>query len=235
MRILFFNEIENATVTSLNGSLNYPAESIYHVFLRKRFKAVVDNDMLTITLPAAVDMNCFFMAYHNISSGTVSFYDGSLAFIDSIALSAPGDPFVSYFDTIAVRRITVDIQSDDAAVYVGGIFAGLYTQMPEVLAGFPFAVNDATSFDQSPGGQVLRNQAPALRQRELTFDNLGLYEKIDLDNKILDLGIAKPVMIDLFEGNEDYDGILYGYLGKAREIENPGNRYTVKIQLNEAR
>lgn len=238
MRILFTNEIEGSSVSAVNGSTNYPADSIYHVFLRKKFKSDIDNDTLTIDLSEAVAMNCFFMGYHNVVDGTVSFFDDALAPIGTpISLASAGDIFVNYFDSISVKRITVEIESSGAQVYVGGIGAGSYHQMPtDVTAGSPFAIEDATTGQKSAGGQVSRNQAPSLRSRQYTWPDMGLSDAMALDAVVRGVGIMKPIWIDLFEGAPALDAPMYGVITEPRQLTNPAaGRFDMSIRFLEAR
>jgi hypothetical protein len=239
MRILFVNEIEGAVVTSVNGSLNYPAESIYHPFLRKKFKSLFDNDVLTIDLSETVDMNCFFMGFHNVTAGTVSFFDGALSPVGTpIDLASALGIFTSYFSTISVKRIVVEAEcAGSSQLYIGGIGAGVYQQMPLDMTNFaPFAVVDGTTVSQSVGGQVSRNRAPALRSRTWTWPTLDQTAKNDLDPYVLDLGIGKPVWMDLFEGEPDFDPPMYAAVTTPRELTNPApNRYVLTVSFQEAR
>lgn len=237
MRILFVNEIEGATVTAVNGSLNYPPTAIFHPFLRKRFKSTIDLDTLTIDLAAAVSMNCFFMGFHNVTAGTVTFLDGTLSPVGSpIDLASAADIFVSYFATISVKRIVVDVQATSGRVYIGGIGAGLYVQMPDHTAGAEFAVADDTAFSESMGGQTSRNAAPSLRAREWVFPDLDQVTKDALDPYVVVLGIGKPVYMDLFESNRAFDPPAYAKLMAPRKLTNPAtDRYDLTLNFKEAR
>ena len=238
MRILFVNEIEGSGVTSVNGSLNYPAESIYHPFLRKKFKSLLSSDALTIDLDSAADMNCFFMGFHNVTAGTVSFFDGALSPVGTpLDLASALDIFVAYFSTISVKRIVVDVSTTSSQVFIGGIGAGVYQQMPiDLTASFPFEVTEATTISRSAGGQTSRNKAPSLRSRSWTWPDLDQTEKDDLDPIVLALGIGKPVWMDLFENNRTFDPPMYAFVKDERGLTNPSfNRYDMTINFQEAR
>lgn len=240
MRILFRNEIEGATVTTVNGSLNYPGASIYHPFLRKKFKSLLISDALTIDLATAKNMNCFFMGFHNVASGTASFFDGSLSPVGSpIDLTAAADIFVSYFSTISVKRIVIDVSASASQVFIGGVGAGVYRQMPDeagITAGFPFDVADSTTIAQSVGGQISRNRGPSLRLREWTWPNLDQTTALDVDTDLLTLGIGKPVWIDVFEGNRGLEAPMYGAIMDSRKLTNPAvNRFDLTLKVQEAR
>ena len=239
MRILFENKIEHSTVAAQDGSLNYPADSIWHPFLRKKFKSEFGDDVLTIDLEEISDLNCFFMGYHNVDAGSVVFFDSGLSPIGSaLDLADAEDLFVAYFSSISVRRIVVTIQNTAGnQVYVGGIGAGTYVQMPTNLtAGFDRAVSDDTVVDESPGGQTSRNKAASLRIRSFTFPDMDATERDRVDAPILALGIGKPVYVDIFEGDRTADAPMYAKFTEPRRITNPAaRRYDLSIQLKEAR
>jgi hypothetical protein len=237
MRILFVNEIEGAAVSSVSGSLNYPADAIYHPFLRKKFKSLLDNDALTIDLDAAVPMNSFFMAFHNVESGTVSFFDGTLTPVGTpLDMTAAAAFFVAYFSTISAKRIVVDVACGAAQLYIGGIGAGTYRQMPDnVRDGYPFDVEDATSIARSPSGQTSRNAASPLRTRDFTWPNLDKSTADALDSNLLGLGIGKPVYVDLFEGSPEFDPPMYAAVSVPRVREHVGaNRYNINVKFMES-
>jgi hypothetical protein len=239
MRILLVNGIEGSTVSASNASLSYPAANVYHEFLRRRFKSLLSSDTLVIDLPDAVEMDSFFMAFHNVILGTVSFFDAGLAPIGTpIDLTNAVDILVSYFDTISVKRITVAVQSNPAdQVYIGGIGAGLAVEIPGmVLAGYEFSIEEATVISRSPGGQTSRNKAQALRARKFTFPNLNQGYKDAIDPQIVDLGIGKPVYVDFFEDDTaGFDPVIYAMVSDPRGLTNPQiGRYDLQLMLREA-
>lgn len=240
MKILFYNDLEGSTVTAVNGSLNYPPESIYHEFLRKKFKSLIETDSLTIDLAAAVDMNCIFIGFHNIGSGTVSFFDSALDPIGTpIDLAEADDIFVSHFSTISVKRITVSAVSTGDQLYIGGVGAGMSTTMPtERALPMPYSMGivEKTTISETSGGQVSRNRGAPLRERVLRWDHISKVTKDAIDAQVLIAGRGKPVFIDLFESDRDFDPPLYAQIVEDRSVmfENPGD-YMLELKVREAR
>lgn len=240
MKILFYNELEGSTVTAVSGSLNYPPSSIYHEFLRKKFKSMATTDTLTIDLEAAVDMNCLFIGFHNIGSGTASFFDGSLSPVgSSIDLAAADDIFVSHFATISVKRITISATSTGSMLYIGGVGAGMSTTMPtERALPMPYSMGivEKTTVTETTGGQVSRNRGASLRERVLRWDHVAKATKDVIEAKVLLTGVGKPIFIDLFENDRDFDPPIYAQIVTERSVmfEDPGD-YMIELKVREAR
>lgn len=239
MRVLFENKVERSTVSSNNGSLNYPGSGIWHPFLKKKFKGQSSDDVLTIDLQEVSNLNCFFMGWHNVTSGSVVFFDSGLSPIGSaIDLAGALDLFVTYFDTIAVKRIVVTVHNSSGnQVYIGGIGSGVYVQMPiNMTSGFERAISDDTQIDESPGGQTSRNKAASLRIRSFTFPAMDATERDRVDVPVVALGIGKPIYVDIFEGDRSADAPFYAKVTEPRRITNPAaGRYDMSITFKEAR
>jgi len=238
MRILFENKVEHSTVSAANGSLNYPPENIWDPFLWKKFKSRFGTDILTIDLAEISDLNCFFMAFHNVAIGSVVFLDGTLTPVGpSLDLASAQDIFVAYFDTISVRRITVTIEAATGQVFVGGIGSGVFQQMPvSMTRGSEFGISDATDITQSPAGQVSRNKAPGLRLRSFTWPDLSESDRAEIDPTIVALGIGKQVYMDLYEGERSFDPPMYAVVTEPRRMTFPSaNRYSLNMTFQEAR
>ncbi len=239
MRALLANAVERATVTSVNGSLNYPASSIYDEFLRRKFKSLFDTDTLTIDLVETSDVNSFYIGFHNIATGTVTFFDETLTPVgDVLDLAGILDIHVAYFDTITVRRIVVDMATVDAdtKLFVGEIGAGIYTQFPDViLAGYDFAIQDGTTIQSSQGGQTSRNKGSSLRSRDFTWPALTKAQFDAINTPVLSHGIGKTAFWDLFEDNRDFDPPMWAFVAKPREATQTNeNQFNVKLSLQEA-
>ncbi len=239
MRALLTNSIERATVTSLNGSLNYPASSIYDQFKRRKFKSLFDTDTMTIDLVETSNMNSFFLAFHNVASGSVTFFDDALSPVgDAIDLAGALDIHTAYFDTISVRRIVVNMDTGDAnlKLFVGEIGAGVYTQFPDlILAGYDFAIDDGTTIQSSQGGQTSRNKGVSLRARDFTWPALTKIQFDAINASLLTHGIGKTAFWDLFEDNRDFDPPMWAFVAKPREATQTNeNQFNLKLSLSEA-
>lgn len=237
MRALLVNAIERATVSSLNGSLNYPGEAIYHPFLRKKFKSLFNADTLTIDLEEVSAVNSFFMGFHNVTAGSVTFFDENLDPIgDVLDLTDALDIFTAYFDEIEVRRIVIDIETTESQVFIGGVGAGVYLQFPEfILAGYDFAVDDGTTITSSSGGQTSRNKGAALRSRAFVWPALTKVQFDALNGPVLAHGIGKSAFWDLFEENREFDPPMWATVAKAREVNQVDeNQFNFKLSLQEA-
>ena len=83
MRLSYNNLLKTAglSVDSENG--NYPVENLYHVWKKKPFKAEDTSCIITVTFDELSDISSVCMAYHNLSSATVNFYDSDDTLLDS--------------------------------------------------------------------------------------------------------------------------------------------------------
>lgn len=246
MKVLFVNEIENSTVRSVSGSLQYPADSIYHPFLKKKFKSLLESDVLTIDLAVAVSMDSLFLGYFNIISGSAAFFDGSLSPIgspidltDIYDSSDLGKVVAFHFSPISVKRIVITASCDPAdQLYIGGVGAGMAYSMPTYIErGYDPAIDEATTIIRSPGGQTSRNRAASLRSRQWGWPDVTRAEKDALDAELVALGTGKPVWIDPFEGDStDFDPPMYAIVADPRAVKNPSaNRWSFSITFKESR
>jgi len=90
MNVLTDNKILDATITSINGSENFPATNLQNVFLHQRYQSTTVDDTVTIVFDTSIDIDVFFFGYTNMSTMTVDFYDASNVKIESYQILADG-------------------------------------------------------------------------------------------------------------------------------------------------
>lgn len=85
MKVLFTNELKDATITALAPNANYPASNLNHIFAKLKYKGVGYSDTITAMLPDNVTANCFFYTYTNAESMEVRLYSNASALLEPLS------------------------------------------------------------------------------------------------------------------------------------------------------
>lgn len=96
MNILWDNKILDATISSDNESVSYPASALKSVFLHEKYQAIGNSDTISIVFDGTVSVNCIFFGYTNMSSMTVHLWDSSNTELESIQFGADGSVMQYY-------------------------------------------------------------------------------------------------------------------------------------------
>lgn len=235
MRVLFKNELVGSDATSDSGSLNYLPANIFDPFLKIRFMSQLASDVVTINFPAPVSVNSFWLAYHNITSGSVEFRDGTLTLVKTIDLANADDIKVDYFDEIMVKQIVINMTNDAGAkVFLGGAAAGVYLQLPDPLSAMPLDEIDNSQVSISPDGQTLTNKVQRLRKRAYTLRGFTMPTLAQLLNALPAIG--EICWLDAFENSHDTEAPMYcSQTETVQPSRNSQNEYQVTLTFTEAR
>lgn len=237
MKILFNNEILEATLSANNASANYPVDNLVSRFLKKRYQHTAASfDTVTVTFDSSVDVNYFFLGYTNSTQIVVRLYSSAPALLktDTLTDIGEGTTAVKYDQTYSVKTIEIDIYGGSGS-YLGGVGAGVVENFRDPTSPWEEPFQDNTKVNSSDEGQTTRNKRRPLRVhtwlfRELTRDQAN--EKKDL---YVDYGIGAIIWIDPFEDGGDYMEPLYAIIqDPPRETKN-GRRYDQQWSFKEAR
>lgn len=235
MRLLFENIIDNATITSLNGSLNYPPENLQDTVLKKRFQSSIDNDVLTINFAATSSVNSFYYGFTNAAFMRIRFYLGSDSLVKTVTVLNPTTAEDAYhFSEITADFAEIYIEGPEG-VYLGGAGCGMSIIFPDPENRWNEPLEDNSIVSESLSGETENDYVESLRiyswifkdnTRESTNYYRGLYK---------DLGIGKPIWIDPFENDHDYIGPIYAKLTKNFNATKDGRRFNFYLDIKQAR
>jgi hypothetical protein len=238
MRILFYNELETATITSLEESTNYPAENLIHPFLEKRYQPYLETtDTLTFTFTANRSINCLFLGYHTLTSYTARFYDGTDTLLLTVTNAAPSDvEYRSFAALTTVRKIEIDVAfPGTGSPYIGGIGAGLGFDLPYFLSGYDLPVKDNSGYSESTGGQTLQVKRAILKEYEFTVPDQALAIKDAFMAGFYAAGKGKALFVAVFNAGVTMIRPLYCKFLDNPKIKKNGRMYDISFELREAR
>lgn len=260
MKILFKNVLKNATITSSEGSVNYPPENLVHNFLRKIYRSnAVEYDTVTITLDEYQYINSFFVGYTDSVKIVIRLYHGATLLktetleepegLDRITLAGDerettsgairtvstffGYNAVHWSTDYYISSIQLDIYGGEN-IYVGGVGAGQSWGEKNPMSPWEETFTDATQVVSSPFGQTLHNEALPLNNYLWTFRDLTREQANQLQNIYREIKVGAPVWVDAFEDNHDFKKPFYGIIAEPMDVRKNGRRYNILISLREA-
>lgn len=236
MKVLFINELKDATITALAPNENYPASNLIHVFAKVKYKGVGYSDTITATLPDNVSASCFFYTYTNATSMTVRVYSGSSVLLETLTVDCTYDSGAEYFDLHTdVRWIEIDIASAVSEdVYLGGIALGVATTMPYPSSKFEIQLQDNSGKSESADGQVSHHYIKPLREYELNFSGVPKLTYHAIVELFEAVG-SGHIWADITELSHATYKPLYCTTGLVESPTKNGSSASFKLRLLEAR
>jgi hypothetical protein len=233
MKILFDNALEDATLTALYASPNYPVANLSHRILKKRFQSILNSDTITMSWAAAVVVNSIYVGYTNATAFVLRLYNASSTLLATISFT-PSDMAKHFAAVSGVRSAQLDISNSLTSVYLGGVGIGEDYTMPDPRNDWGDGFVDKSKKEVSADGQVFGDRIEPLRMIPLNFFSAehALYREIrDLvkpNNRIV------PLWVDVFESWHEEMLPMYGTL----DLGDPKKRdkkIDFSIAIQEAR
>lgn len=236
MRILFDNLIDNATITSLHASLNYPVENLQDNVLRRRYQCSEDEDTITIIFEQTNNLiTDFFYSFTNAEYLQLRLYQTYGILVYTLTINNPQSDTQSYnFTGVDAAYAELDIRGDEG-VYLGGLALGEAIQFPDPKNKWNEPLADNSLFSESLGGQTNHEYIEPLREYPFDFENTPVEDKNYYIGLIKDLGIGKPVYIDPFERNHNFMMPIYAKFTRQPGPSKNGRVYDWNINIKEAR
>ena len=260
MKILFENVLKDSTVSSVDGSANYPATNLLSRFLRKIYRSTAANfDTITITLDEYKYISSFFIGYTDSVKIVLRLYNGATLLNthtfeetdtdERITVSGETRETTSgavrvvsenlsytaaHFDSsYYVSHIELDVYGG-TNIFIGGVGAGQAWEAAGPVATWDEPFIDSSVVTISPFGQVLQNEGRALSTYLWTFRELTRDQANALQDIYRSVKIGAMVWVDAFEDNHDFKKPFYATLAEPIETRKNGRRYDVLISLQEA-
>lgn len=235
MKVLFYNNVKDATITALDANANYPASNIKSQFLKLKYKANGISDTLTFMLPDTISANCFFYSYSNASSMTLKVYSASSTLLETISVDCTYQSGSAFF-TLHTNARWFTIQASCPAtedLYIGGVGFGNAITFPYPSASFAKYLINKSEADSSDDGQISVAYIRPLESYSLSFYGVPRSEYHDIIEEFKSVGIGH-IWIDISEENHSVYQPLYC---TSKMIESPSRDETIsfKITILEAR
>lgn len=174
MRILFNNEVKNATITALTPNSNYSAPNLQSQFLRLKYKSLGISDTITVQFADNISANSFFYGYSNAVSMTIKIYSNASVLLETVAVDCTHDNGSAFFTRHDnVRYFTIEatsIATED--LYIGGIGFGISIDFPKPTATFDISLIDKAGKSNSGEGQTSYRYIEPIKKYDLSFEKV---------------------------------------------------------------
>jgi hypothetical protein len=234
MKLLLNNIILDATITSLNGSLNYPPENIQDSVLAKRFQSSIDQDVLTCDFESQSSVNCFYYSFTNASTIQVRFFIGSDTLVYAFTISSPEDTGAYHFNTIVADFMEIVIIGG-LGVYIGGCATGLDVSFPNPVSPWNENVEDNSIVSENRAGETQTESIESLDVYSWIFRENSREEVNYYKNLLETVGLGTLIWVDPFEQDHDFISPLYAKLTNPVKISKDGRNYRFNLDIKQAR
>jgi len=238
MRVLFFNELETATISNLYPSKNYSVENLIHPFLEKRYQPYLEtDDTITVEFSEDREINCLFIGHHTLEAYTARFYDSMDTLLLTVSSLAP-EPmeYQSFAPLSTVRKIEIDVEFPlTGSTYIGGIGSGLGFDLPYFLSAYGLPVKDNSGYSESTGGHTLQIKRAILKEYEFTIPDQSLEVKDGFMAGYESAGKGKALYVAVFNQGVTIIRPLYCKFTERPDVEKSGRVYSIEITLREAK
>lgn len=224
MRILYNNLIlnENVTLTSATISENYPLENLKNRVLTKRTQSLSGDLSFTVTFPEPTTINCICFGYTNGNSITVKGITKDIEYRSNMVYFA--EETLSSFDVLI---------SGSEDIYLGGIAAGIYYQMPDPLNSFGVGIQDNNTLFENRYGISYQGKGEIINVPSYSFRNVSLDVKKEMFN--LYNGVGSVIWIDSFEDYRDLEEPKYSVFSSQIQFRYEGReKYSVSMFMKES-
>jgi hypothetical protein len=237
MKILFDNvALAYETVTSDDGSPNYPAQNLVSPFLEKRFQSTALADRVVFDFDyATYTVDCFFYAFHTMSEVTIELYNGGALVYTQTINPAEANTGAVHFAPVVADEARVLIAGAGAPLYLGGVGFGEAYTMPHPLAEWPEDVADSSVLDSSPMGQDSQEYVDPLDVLTYSFSNVTRVVAEEIKDIFKAVGVGGHFWIDPTELNHAFQRPLYVTLLETVAPEKNGLTYSFTLKCREAR
>lgn len=224
MRILFNNLIldDDVDLLSVSVSDNYPLENLKNRVLTKRTQSLSGDLNFTVTFPSPVTINCICFGYTNGTSITVK----------GITQDIEHKSNMIYFAEETLSTFDVSISGTED-IYLGGIAAGLYYQMPDPLNNFGVGIQDGNTLFENRYGITYQGKGEIINVPSYSFRNVSNVIKKQIFSGYQ--GVGSVVWIDPFEDYRDLEEPKYSVFSSQIQFRYEGReKYSISIFLKES-
>jgi hypothetical protein len=231
MKLAYDNALVTATLSEPNENANYPLENLFHKWKRRVYKSTATSTTITAVLDHTQDINCIGIAYHNLTSCSVKFYNALDALLDTWTVDVSEDIDMVYGDAQDVAKIEFLVESI-VPIYIGSLFAGeAITFYKSADQDMPLNSSDVvtSSSDQQASGR----QGTVYRSGNVSIPLLTSTERKSLESAFIDRGLILPFYLDLWDNSHADFLPLYGRFASSLSISHLQEGDTVSFDFQE--
>jgi hypothetical protein len=231
MKLAYDNALVTATLSEPNENANYPLKNLYHKWKRRVYQSTATSTTITAVLDHTQDITCIGVAYHNLTSCSVKFYDALDALLDTWAIDVSNDIDMVYGDVQEVAKIEFLIESI-VPIYIGSLFAGESLSFSK-SADQDMPLNSSDVVTSSSDQQASGRQGTVYRSGNVSIPLLTSTERKSLESAFLDRGLILPFYLDLWDNSHADFLPLYGRFASSLSISHLQEGDTVSFDFQE--
>lgn len=231
MKLAYENALVNATLTDANENANYPLENLYHKWKRRVYQSTASSTTITATLEHTQDITCIGIAYHNLTSCSVKFYDALDVLLDTWTIDVSNDIDMVYGDVQEVAKIEFIVASV-STIYIGTLFAGEALSFSK-SADQDMPLNSSDVVTSSSDQQASGRQGSTFRSGSVSIPLLTSLERKSLETVFKDRGLILPFYLDLWDNSHSDFLPLYGRFASSLSISHFQEGDTVSFDFQE--
>jgi hypothetical protein len=231
MKLAYDNALVTATLSEPNENANYPLENLYHKWKRRVYQSTAISTTITAVLDHTQDITCIGIAYHNLTSCSVKFYDALDALLDTWVMDVSEDIDMVYGDAQEVAKIEFLVESI-VPIYIGSLFAGESLSFSK-SADQDMPLNSSDVVTSSSDQQASGRQGTVYRSGNVSIPLLTSTERKSLESAFIDRGLILPFYLDLWDNSHADFLPLYGRFASSLSISHLQEGDTVSFDFQE--
>jgi hypothetical protein len=231
MKLAYDNALVIATLSEPNENANYPLKNLYHKWKRRVYQSTATNTTITAVLDHTQDITCIGIAYHNLTSCSVKFYNALDVLLDTWTVDVSEDIDMVYGDVQEVSKIEFLIESI-VPIYIGSLFAGESLSFSK-SADQDMPLNSSDVVTSSSDQQASGRQGTVYRSGNVSIPLLTSTERKSLESAFIDRGLILPFYLDLWDNSHADFLPLYGRFASSLSISHLQEGDTVSFDFQE--
>jgi hypothetical protein len=202
MKILYKNELENASLSATNENTSYPVANLTDRFLEKIFKSSSTSSVVTITFPVNTNISAIALGLIGATNGTYTLKNSAGTSVLNGSLSMAYTTDITYFTETACRSI--ELTFNGASEFsMGGVSAGVPINISywNINPRFDYYTRDEINIVTR--GQSLGYQSAPLLRYRTTVAEISTALRTQLWAMTDYVGNFKPFYVDIYEDAHD--------------------------------
>ena len=231
MKLAYDNALVTATLSEPNENANYPLVNLYHKWKRRVYQSTATSTTITAVLDHTQDITCIGIAYHNLTSCRVKFYNTVDGYRGDVYLDVSNDIDMQYVDFSNIEWIEFVVESV-STIYIGSLFAGEALSFSK-SADQDMPLNSSDVVTSSSDQQASGRQGSTFRSGSVSIPLLTSTERKSLEDVFYNCGLILPFFLDLWDNSHSDFLPLYGRFTSPLQISHFQEGDTVSFDFQE--
>jgi hypothetical protein len=136
-------------------------------------------------------------------------YDSGDVLKDTVTVSSPESGVGSKYFTAVPSIAYAEVDIAGTTPYLGGLGIGEHYELPRPLADFEEGLDDRGAVVASRAGQAQHLYVEPLKIRAYTVAGMDRDTRSEIAELMKDAGVGRPLWLDAFHLNHDYEPPMY--------------------------